>query len=73
VPERFAATLDGDLLTVDEVFRMGGREWPHRFTNRRVEDDVLREMLVEVGLHLDRFLAPTWLVARPASTARPLP
>lgn len=58
--------LDGDLLTLSEVFRIDGQEWRHTFTARRIPDEELPAILAEAGLTLDRWLSRQWFVARPS-------
>lgn len=64
--ETTAAHFDGELLTLSEVFRIGGQEWQHTFTARLIPDDQLPEILAEAGLVLDRWLSRQWFVARPS-------
>jgi hypothetical protein len=57
--------LEGDLLTVSELFHVDGQTWSHTFTVRRITNEELPGLLVDAGLRFDRWLSNQWLVARP--------
>lgn len=63
--EIVTARWTGELLTVEEVHRDGHAAWEHTFTVRRLDDAQLAVELETAGLHLDRWLNATWLVATP--------